>query len=209
MYRNVFLLFLYLAFALTATYSAAAVSSANETAKETESRLAVTPGIMEYAVNTVKPILDASPDKDRLSLLLKVVDILRDPKTGIDSNQIAPDNYFIYHFLDKVKLGFLYTWKFSSDQKEMLQRWHAKYMKDNPADVFFAPSADEIIKSRAGFGCTHFARAFIAVVKALGLVEKPEDLRYVISSKADDYNRALEKEAREMTINGHQTSAAR
>lgn len=122
----------------------------------------------------------------------------------IDTNKIAPDAYFIYHFFDKAYLGFLYTWKFSSDQKQMLQSWHAKYMQDNPADVFFAPSADEIIRTRAGFGCTHFARGFITVVKALGLVEKPEDLRYVISSKADDYNRALEKDDHEMTINGHQ-----
>jgi len=86
----------------------------------------------------------------------------------------------------------------------MLQRWHSKYMNDHPADVFFAPTADEIIKTRAGFGCTHYARAFIVVVKALGLVEKPEDLRYVVSSKADDYNRALEKQDLKMTINGHQ-----
>lgn len=204
-YRRVcILVFLYLAFVLTATYSAAAVSSSNTRPNEIESRLDVTPIIMEYAVKTVKPILDSSPDRDQLSLLLKVVDILRDPKTGIDANHIAPDDYFIYHFLDKAYLGFLYTWKYSSDQKQMLQRWHAKYMNDNPADVFFAPSADEIIKTKAGFGCTHFARGFIAVVKALDLVEKPEDLRYVISSKADDYNRALEKDDHEMTINGHQ-----
>ncbi|EHP87341.1 hypothetical protein GeomeDRAFT_1427 [Geobacter metallireducens RCH3] len=197
------ILFLSMSFLLSRTVHGAGGPSGGA-AQNMEPRLAVTPAVMDYAVNTVKPVLDASPDKDRLSQLLKVVDVLKDPKMGVDVNRIAPDAYFIYNLLDKVKLGFLYTWKFSPEQKEMLQRWHGKYMNEHPADVFFAPTADEIIKTRAGFGCTHYARAFIAVVKALGLVEKPEDLRYVVSSKADDYNRALEKQDMEKTINGHQ-----
>jgi hypothetical protein len=41
-------------------------------------------------------------------------------------------------------------------------------------------------------------------VKAFGLIDKPEELRYVISCKADDYNKALEKMDTKMTINGHQ-----
>ena len=77
-------------------------------------------------------------------------------------------------------------------------------MQANPADVFFAPSADEIIGTRAAFGCTHYARAFMAVVKALDLISIPEDLRYVIASKADDYNCALEDQDLRATINGHQ-----
>ena len=55
-------------------------------ARDMELRLAVTPAVMDYAVNTIKPVLDASPDKDRLSQLLKVVDVLKDPKTGVDAN---------------------------------------------------------------------------------------------------------------------------
>jgi hypothetical protein len=77
-------------------------------------------------------------------------------------------------------------------------------MLSNPADVFFAPSADDIIKTKAAFGCSHYARSFIAVVKALHLVTNPEDIRYTISSKSDDYNKALDKQDQEMTINGHQ-----
>jgi hypothetical protein len=77
-------------------------------------------------------------------------------------------------------------------------------MRSNPADVFFAPSADEIIKTKAAFGCSHYARSFIAVVKALDLVANPKDIRYAISSKSDNYNQALTKEDKEMTINGHQ-----
>lgn len=171
---------------------------------EDSSLIEVTPGIREYAVGTVKPVLDSCSQKDRLSLLLKVCDVLIDPKIGIHTNEIKPSTYIIYDKLDKIKLGFLITFSLSSEQKQILKARHSKFMRENPADVFFAPSADEIIRTKAAFGCSHYARSFIAVVKALGLVDDPEDLRYVISSKADDYNRALEKKDSKMTINGHQ-----
>ena len=164
----------------------------------------VTPHIRDYAINTVKPVLDSHPKKDTFSLLLKVSEILIDPVIGIHTNEIEPGNYIIYDKLDKIKLGFLITYKLSPEQKKTLKTWRLKYMQKNPADVFFAPSADEIIKTKAAFGCSHYARSFIAVVKALDLIDKPEDLRYVISSKADNYNQALEKSDRKITINGHQ-----
>lgn len=169
-----------------------------------ESLLKVTTNVMEYSINTVKPAIDSSPNRDKLSLLLKVSEILNDPKTGINSNRIGPNDYFIYDKLQTVWLGFLFSWRLSPEQRQIIRRWRDGFMQKNPADVFFAPSADEIIRSNAAFGCTHYARAFIAVVKALGLVDKPEDLRYVISCKADDYNRALEKKDYKTTINGHQ-----
>ena len=164
----------------------------------------VTSHVRDYAINTVKPVLDSHPKKDTFSLLLKVSEILIDPVIGIHTNEIEPGNYIIYDKLDKIKLGFLITYKFTPEQKKTLKSWHLKYMQKNPADVFFAPSADEIIKTKAAFGCSHYARSFIAVVKALDLIDKPEDLRYVISSKADNYNQALEKSDHKITINGHQ-----
>lgn len=168
------------------------------------SLIEVTPSISDYAINVVKPVLDLYARKDKLSLLLKISEILTDPEIGVHTNGINPSNYIIYDKLDKLKLGFLITFKLSSEQKKTLKSWHSKFMRENPADVFFAPSADEIIKTKAAFGCSHYARAFIAVVKALGLVDKPEDLRYAISSKADNYNQALEKKDSVTTINGHQ-----
>jgi hypothetical protein len=168
------------------------------------SLIEVTPEIRDYAINTVKPLLDSYTRKDKLSLLLKVSDILIDSEIGIHKNTIKPSDYIIYDKLDKLKLAFLITFKLSAKQKENLRSWHSKFMRNNPADVFFAPSADEIIKTKAAFGCSHYARSFIAVVKALGLIDKPEELRYVISCKEDDYNKALEEKDKEMTINGHQ-----
>jgi hypothetical protein len=152
----------------------------------------------------VKPVLDSYAKRDKLSLLLKISDILIGSELGIHANEIKPSTFIIYDKLEKIKLGFLVAFKLSPEQKEILREWHSKFMHKNPANVFFAPSADEIIKTKAAFGCSHYARSFIAVVKALGLIDKPEDLRYVISSKADDYDKALEKMDSGMTINGHQ-----
>lgn len=181
-----------------------ALSSTPAFSNDDVSLIEVTPNIRDYAINKVKPILDSYARKDKLSLLLKISEILIDPEIGVHTNGIKPSNYIIYDKLDKLKLGFLITFWLSSEQKITLKSWHSKFMQKNPADVFFAPSADEIIKTKAAFGCSHYARAFIAVVKALGLVDKPEDLRYAISSKADDYNQALEKKDSVTTINGHQ-----
>ena len=164
----------------------------------------VTPNIREYALSTVKPILDSYAENDRLSLLLKVSDILIDPELGVHKNFIEPSKYILYDKFEKLKLGFLITFNLSAEQKNILISWHSKFMNKNPADVFFGPSADDIIKAKAAFGCSHYARSFMAVVKALGLMDNPGDLRYAISSKADDYNQALDNNDREMTINGHQ-----
>ena len=138
------------------------------------SLIEVTPGVLEYATGTVKPLIDSHPKRDKLSLLLKVADILIDPKTGIHTNSMEPGDFIIYDKLNTFRIGFLITLKLSPEQKRILKTWHSKYMRKNPADVFFAPSADEIIKTKAAFGCSHYARAFIAVVQA----EEPMKLQF-------------------------------
>lgn len=173
-------------------------------ADNTENLIEATPIVQDYASNVVRPVLGPYGKKDKLTLLLNVADILIDAETGVQTNQIKPSNYIIYDKLEILKLGFFITFGLSPEQKENIRSWRSKYMRDNPADVFFAPSADEIIKARAAFGCSHYARSFISVVKALDLIGKPEELRYVVSCKADDYNNALEKKDYEATINGHQ-----
>lgn len=172
--------------------------------KDTGSLVAVTPSVMKYAQNVVKPILDSYSKKDKLSQLLKVSAIITDPEIGVQKNAIEPSVFIIYDKLEKLKLGFLYTLNLSSQQKRTLKIWRTKFMQKNPSDVFFAPSADDIIKTKAAFGCSHYARSFISIVKALGLINQPEDLRYVISSKADNYNQALEKKDTTLSMNGHQ-----
>ena len=172
--------------------------------KESVSLLEVTPYVTAYASEQVKPVPGSHGDEGRLARLLKVSRILIDPERGVHTNGIKPSTFILYDKLDFVGLGFLITWGLTIDQRRILKEWHRKYMGDNPADVFFAPTADDIVRTRAAFGCSHYARAFIAVVKSLRLVDRPESLRYVVSCKADDYNNALEAGNREKTINGHQ-----
>jgi hypothetical protein len=174
-----------------------------------ENLIEVTPVVKDYASNVIKPVLDTYPEKDKLSLLIKVSKILIDENTGVNKNSIKPSRYIYYDVLENVKLGFLVSFNMSDEKKRNLKHWHEKYMKKNPADVFFAPSADEIIKYKAAFGCSHYARSFIAVVKALNLMDRPEDLRYVVSCVSKDYNAALSKLDNKMTINGHQFVLAR
>lgn len=169
-----------------------------------EPLLAVTPKVEHYSSTIVLPRLNDKRDHDRLTQLLLVSKILIDPHDGVSVNKMDPGKFMLYNMLSKAGLGALSTTGLSPVQKKILGRWREKYMQANPADVFFAPSADEIIGTRAAFGCTHYARAFIAVIKALGLISRPEDLRYVIASKADDYNHALENQDFSATINGHQ-----
>ena len=176
-------------------------------AEEKDSLLALTTNVMDYSITTVRPILDSSLNRNTLSLLLKLVEVLHDPVDGVDRNQVNPQHFFLYDKLQKTAPDFvsgIFLLIFPHEKKSILQKWRSKYMGGNPADVFFAPSASDIIEKRAAFGCTHYARTFIAVAKALHLVERPEDLRYVVSSKADDYNKALQTRDYNMTINGHQ-----
>jgi len=135
---------------------------------------------------------------------LKVSEIITDPELGVQTNAIEPSKFIIYDKLEIFKLGILYTLNLSSEQKQLLKNWRLKFMQSNPANVFFAPTADDIIKTKAAFGCSHYARSFMAVVKALHLVSNPKDIRYAISSKSDTYNQALIDQDKEMTINGHQ-----
>ena len=166
--------------------------------------LAVTPEVKHYSSTIVLPRLNDKRDQDILSQLILVSKTLIDPQVGVSINAIGPGRFIVYNMLSKVGLGAVSTIGLSPVQKQTLRRWRMKYMQINPADVFFAPSADEIIRTRVAFGCTHYARAFMTIVKALGLINNPEDLRYVISSKADDYNRTLKNQNVSTTINGHQ-----
>ena len=77
-------------------------------------------------------------------------------------------------------------------------------MSVNPADVFFALSGEEVIRSRAAFGCTHYARAFISIIISLDLQLKPSHVRYVIACDAKDYDEALNSKDHARIINGHQ-----
>lgn len=82
-----------------------------------------------------------------------------------------------------------------------LRQWSA--VCRNVEDAYFSPSAEFIAASRAAFGCTHFARTFIAIASHLKLTSR-HHLRYVVSCDSADYDDALKNSDTRKTINGHQ-----
>ena len=174
-----------------------------------EDPITVTSVVEEYANLIVKPSVQNINRKDKLSLLRKISETIISKEHGVNSNAIEPSKFIYYDIFDTLKLGFLVTLNLSSQQKQNIRSWHAKYMSDKAADVFFAPSASEIIKYRAAFGCTHYARVFMAVIKSLKIIENPDNLRYVVACVANDYNNAYNNQDYKMTINGHQFVMAR
>ena len=171
---------------------------------QNEDTTIVTSEVEEYANSVVKPLISHIPKEDKLSMIRKVSEIILSKEHGVNANAVEPSKYIYYDIFDTLKLGFLVTVNLSSQQKQNIKNWHAKYMSDKAADVFFAPTASEIIKDRAAFGCTHYARVFISIIKALEIIDKPGDLRYAVSCVAKDYNKAYKKKDYEMIINGHQ-----
>ena len=183
-------------------------NAANDNPGADQSLLEVTQDVRNYAHNTVKPRLSHIPPNDRLLQFLEIINVLLDLKDGISSSGlsvpdfmglaqdsgrqiVSPDS----ELLDDVP----------DNKREKLRILHNKYMLQQVTGIFFGPSASDIVKYRSAFGCSHYARAFIAIVKALQLIEKPTDIRYVISSKYDDYNKCVELEGADCpTINGHQ-----
>lgn len=176
---------------------------------ESASLVGVTSDVTAYAQNTVKPVLDSYEKKDLVSVFLKINDVLLDPDTGIRKNTVYPSVYMDFDRMERFKLGFFVISKLSAEQQAIVRMWREKFMRNDPAGVFFAPSAGEIVRTKAAFGCSHYARSFIAVVKALGLAVNPSDLRYAVSCKEDDYKRALAAHDNKQTINGHQFVLAR
>lgn len=170
--------------------------------------IAVTDEVNEYALNIVAPKLKNNPHQDLLNQLLLVVAILLDSEEGIAISGLQPPDFMNLLMNSKNKfiekdsetLSFIAT-----NNREAIRELHNEYMLQDPSGIFFAPSASDIIKYKSAFGCTHYARAFIAIVKSLKLIEKPEDLRYAIACSHDDYNECVSSSDKEdFTINGHQ-----
>lgn len=183
-------------------------AQANDDAFTDYPLLGVTEAVSSYARNIIRPRISHLPPNDRLLQFLEIINVLLDPEDGIASSGLSVPDFMSLaqdsgrqivspdsELLDDVP----------DNKRERLRILHNKYMLKQVTGIFFGPSASDIVKYRSAFGCSHYARAFIAIVKALQLIEKPTDIRYVISSKYDDYNKCVELKGGDCpTINGHQ-----
>ena len=172
-----------------------------------ESMIMVDDIVKDYALKTIKPIIEKQTNDNLLDKLLLIVTILSDTKTGISVSNIKPNDFMnlsmksLKQVIDE-KNDLLNS--IPIDKRETVRVLHNKYMIKDPSGIFFAPSASDIIKYRFAFGCSHYARVFMAIVKSLDLIKNPEDMRYVIACNSEDYNKNFSEKNQKNTINGHQ-----
>ena len=167
--------------------------------------VAVTPEIDAYAKSFVVPRLNACTN-DVLARLEAVVDVLVDGKVGVGTLGLGPQDYGRLASAAKgqaVPAGSPLSFV-AAEKREPMRLLFNKYSP--MPGIFFGPTASDVVKYRMAFGCTHYARAFLAVAKCLELT-KPEDLRYAISVKADEFEKLAKDPGK--TMNGHQFVIAR
>lgn len=163
--------------------------------KKDKNLIDVTENINKYTIDVILPEL--KENDDLLKKLLKIVNILLDTNKGISKNKLTPNN-----FMSPFPLFFS---GLSKEQKKIVKVLKNKYMTEHPAGIFFGPSANDIVQYKFAFGCSHYARVFMAVVKSLKLINNSQNMRYAISCLSEDYNNCLlNPENHELKINGHQ-----
>lgn len=157
----------------------------------------------EYALSAIGPQISSSSEGD-FEKLLVISKLIVDGRVGVGSEATEVNRIFIHYFLEKARLGYIYRMFLPTREAELLKRWYWKYVREDIPGVFFAPSGEEIVLTKAAFGCSHYSRAFLSIANAIGIPKDPERLRYAICCTAEDYNRALDAKDKSMTINGHQ-----
>ena len=137
---------------------------------------------------------------------LLIVSILMDDNKGISKNKINPFDFMKLSILSQKNIVQKDAWYlifFPKEKQETIRILHNKYMLNNSSGIFFRPTANDIVKYKFAFGCTHYARVFISVIKSLGFLDNPKLIRYAISCESSGYNDYLVNKKRKM-INGHQ-----
>ena len=168
--------------------------------------LSITETIQNYSNDTILKKINDEPDY--LSKLLKIVSILLDKNLGISTSNIDPNDFMKLSFISRqhaIGQGSILLYMLPNTNRETIRVLHNKYMLQDASCIFFSPTADDVIKYKFAFGCTHYARAFISIVKSLHIVQNPKNMRYAISCNSIDYNNYLVSDDKNnFTINGHQ-----
>jgi len=159
----------------------------------------------EYADREIRPLLPADANGGDLKVFLLIVNRLMDEKGGISENKILPMDFMKLSLLSQKNIipeNAWYLFWLPEQNRNIIRVLHNTYMLEDASGIFFGPTANDVVKYRFAFGCTHYARVFIAVVKSLNLVDEPGSMRYVVSCEAGGYNDYLNK--KQKMLNGHQ-----
>jgi len=166
------------------------------------------PSVKAYAAKLEEKILKKASVRERLGHLLKTIHTL-DP---IDNNkpdlqvQAAIAEKFGADELPNSSLITGILKKFGSAAEanaEIYRQVHNLYGTKGMSFVFFGPSAEEVIRLRIAFGCSHYARALKALIIETGTLA-PVDVRYVAAVSTADKKKLCESKNQELMANGHQ-----
>ena len=175
--------------------------------ERTHSRVEVTPAVRKYSEDMLRPGLKNIDNSHRLKLLLSLGRLLLDDRRGVAGSHLSPEEMMRLSGSAKgeyVPAGSEVLIDLPGDKRETARILYNTYMRPDETGIYFGPSAGDIFRFRCAFGCTHFARAFVAAAKSLGIIRDPRELRYVVACKGDEYNRCVADNDRKSPMNGHQ-----
>ncbi len=91
----------------------------------------------------------------------------------------------------------------STEQRTLYLELHNKYSRYGVDRLFFGPSAEDVVRFKMAFGCTHYARSLMTIIKELKILPE-KNLKYVAAVSAADYKKICESSSDEVMANGHQ-----
>jgi len=89
------------------------------------------------------------------------------------------------------------------EQVELYREMHNRYSRHGIANLFFGPTAEDVIHFKMAFGCSHFSRAIFSLVK-LAKIVPDDDIKYVAAVSVPDQEKICKSHKDDVMANGHQ-----
>ena len=91
----------------------------------------------------------------------------------------------------------------AKEQSELYREMHNRYSRYGLSTLFFGPSAEDVIHFKMAFGCSHFARAILALVR-LAKIVPDDDVKYIAAVSMPDQEKICLSNTDDTMANGHQ-----
>jgi hypothetical protein len=171
------------------------------------------PAVKSYATKLKEEILRKSTSEERLLYLLNSIHV----RDRIDANK--PDLQIIGAIAEKfgakeISSGSSFSdllkkfGKAAETNAETYRQIHNSYGIKGVPSVFFGPTAEDVVRLKIAFGCSHYARALKALILETGTLES-SDVRYVTALSSADENKLCHSKNQDYMANGHQFLSVR
>lgn len=88
-------------------------------------------------------------------------------------------------------------------EHETYREIHNRYSRYGVSKLFFGPIAEDVIRFKIAFGCSHYSRAILALIRSSGIIPADE-VKYVVAVSTADQLKVCTVNAEEDMANGHQ-----